>query len=1561
MRERRSSSALAIMLVVSFPLATGISASTPAADPAPESQMSLNSGAPEAAQADDLDALLDGVGEIGAPVFPGPLCVWGPEAFPVIVGKPNGVGVGSGVRAPVVAATRWQSGRVVALGHGGYFERASLKTADTGRFMTNALRWAAGGLADPRIGVVGRTELHAWLSDAGHDVVKTRLVPASLRTVDVVAVNLWKQSESEIAALSSFVRAGGGLVTTSLGWAWAKAHRSLNLTDDHPGNRLLAPVGIQWHNAALPPWADAVLDRTSPNGYAVDGPPHELTHAGKALDAVEANGLSQGEIAQITYILTSAFRSIPPDDTLFAPRFHAFLDRGEHRWPSAEHPVGEGDLLGRLAATLFVTEHLRTPPESVRAHPAATDFPGSVPADAPRLTLTLTLDISEPPGHSTGILSHRNAPRRHSTGLYAAPGELVTVTVPSAVVAAGGYHVLVGAHSDDISARDEWTRMPRITRQFPISAVKTPVANAFGGLIYVEAPPIADLGRVSVRIEGAVAAPLFVLGETDPAAWRSEIRHAPAPWAEIAGRNMIVTTPASEVRSLDDPAAVAETWDRILDLNAELAAWPSPARLRRERFVVDRQISQGYMHSGYPIMAHLDQQTNLVDVEHMRSAGNWGIFHEVGHNHQNRDWTFDGTVEVTVNLFTLYVYEFLCGKPVGESYREWADPHSQAMIARYDFDNPDFELWKREPALALYMYIQMQEAFGWEAYRQVFATYRALSKAERPKSDDEVRDQWLMRYSRQVGRNLGPFFEAWGVPTSSGARASIAGLPVWLPPEFSTLTIVSGNGQRGAPGEALARPLVVEVRDQNGNPLPGASVMFTVTAGEGKLSGRFTVQHATTGADGRVELPLTLGPNPGPNTVVVSIGGRELATFSAAGAGIAVVELEGDDRTWHLPTAATARLGKGAIGEGDRAVALSPDGRRLAVASAIGVWLYEAATTRAQVLLPSSRPVHSVAFSTAGTVAAGMANGRVELWDVETGTSIGTLRHANWGRVTAVVFSPDGKSLASGSWDQVIKVWDVETWREVGTWVVPRESNALWSLSLAFSPDGKGLISGFQDGTVRLWDVEAQTEGTNLDGHTDRVTSVTYSPDGSLLASAGGCRDPTVRLWDAATQAPLATLRGHTGEIRSVSFSLPDGGTLASGSRDGTVRLWDVGTKRLIDTLEDHTVAVHSVSFSPDGATLVSGAEDGTVLIRDVASGNVAGLSGHSSVSSMALSPNAAIVALGHKDGAIGLWDAAARTRIAALNVHAGNVRAVSFTADGKALASASSDRTVRVWDARTGAMIATLEGHSDGVASVAFSPDGNVLASGTANGYVWLWDTATWRPSSRLEGHMDRVASLSFSPDGQLLASGSWDRTFKIWNVNTRVPVLTRHGHTGSVHAVTFSPDGQTLASGAGDGDGAVRLWDLRTGTNSATFKNPYGVFSLAFFPDGELLASGVRFSVTVWNVESREQIGTLEGHKGHIHSVAISRDGATLATGARDGTMLLWDVTRYLPPKNPDPDFDGDGNVGFSDFVQFAEKFGLSQGDEGYDARYDLDGNGTIGFSDFVIFAAAFGNSTA
>jgi hypothetical protein len=187
------------------------------------------------------------------------------------------------------------------------------------------------------------------------------------------------------------------------------------------------------------------------------------------------------------------------------------------------------------------------------------------------------------------------------------------------------------------------------------------------------------------------------------------------------------------------------------------------------------------MHAGYPIMTHLDAAPRFVNLEFLtdkNKGGDWGMFHEIGHNHQHPDWTFGGTGEVTVNLFTLYIIETVVGRVPGYHVR-WTDEQLLDTFRKHCDAGASFEKWKEEPFLALAMYVQLQQAFGWESYKKVFAEYRTLSSGERPRNDDEKRDQWMVRFSRAVGKSLAPFFDAWGVPVSAAAKDSIKDLPVW--------------------------------------------------------------------------------------------------------------------------------------------------------------------------------------------------------------------------------------------------------------------------------------------------------------------------------------------------------------------------------------------------------------------------------------------------------------------------------------------------------------------------------------------------------------------------------------------------------------------------------------------------------------------------------------------------------------------------------------------------------------------------------------------------------------
>ena len=607
-----------------------------------------------------------------------------------------------------------------------------------------------------------------------------------------------------------------------------------------------------------------------------------------------------------------------------------------------------------------------------------------------------------------------------------------------------------------------------------------------------------------------------------------------------------------------------------------------------------------------------------------------------------------------------------------------------------------------------------------------------------------------------------------------------------------------------------------------------------------------------------------------------------------------------DYTRWNLPEGVLARLGKGNIALRDRAVAYSPDGTRLAVASSIGVWLYDV-HTGAEVALFIERTsfVYSVAFSPDGkTLASGNWDGTVQLWEVSTGQVKATLE-GDMNFVLSVAFSPDGKTLASGGGsesDSTVQLWDVSSGQLKAT--LKGDMNAVESV--AFSSDSATLASASMDGTVRLWEVSTGQVKAILKGHMNYfVYSVAFSPDGKTLASGS---DSTVQLWDVSSGQLKATLEGYTSIVISVAFS-PDGKTLASGGwGDGTVRLWEVSTSQVKATFEGHTHVVTSVAFSPDGKTLASASPDGTVRLWDVSSGQVkATLEGHTdAVESVAFSPDGTFLASGNWDGTVRLWEVSSGQLQATLEGHTHVVISVAFSPDGKTLASGGGGEQplVRLWEVSSGQLQATLEGHTDAVTSVAFSPDGTFLASGNWDGTVRLWEVSSGQVKATLEGHTNAVESVAFSPDGKTLASASRDGTIRLWEVSSDQLQATLEGHTSIVTSVAFSPDGTSLASASWDS--AVRLWDPDSGQHKTTLEGHTDwIWSVAFSPDGTSLASASRDgTVRLWDPDIGQLQATLEGHTSIVTSVAFSPDGTSLASASRDGTIRLWDMLNIPSP---------------------------------------------------------------
>ncbi|MBE8471492.1 nSTAND1 domain-containing NTPase [Streptomyces justiciae] len=479
------------------------------------------------------------------------------------------------------------------------------------------------------------------------------------------------------------------------------------------------------------------------------------------------------------------------------------------------------------------------------------------------------------------------------------------------------------------------------------------------------------------------------------------------------------------------------------------------------------------------------------------------------------------------------------------------------------------------------------------------------------------------------------------------------------------------------------------------------------------------------------------------------------------------------------------------------------------------------------------------------------------------------------GAVYLTSFSPDGRTLATASYDRTVRLWDVSDPARPKPLGKPLTGHTSWVSSAVFSPDGHTLASASDDGTIRLWDVRQPSRprslGAPLTGHDGTIYLVAFSPDGRTLASAGD--DHTVRLWnvtDPARPEPLGRpLTGSTAAVRSVAFS-PDGRTLAAGGDDDTIRLWDTTDPRepepLGSPLTGHTGIIHSVAFSPDGRTLASGSTDDTVRLWNVAD------------------PHAA-EPLG--------------TPLAG---HTGPVWSVAFSPDGTRLAAASADSTASLWNVANPASPSQigepLSGASGEMYALGFSPDGRTLATGNGDNKVRLWSI----PTSDMTGRLG-----AFRPDGRVLATAARDEHIRLWSVTDpdrprRLAAPFRPGE-GDIRALAFAPDGRTLA--VLTGSHAVQLWNVADPRHPVPHGRPVplqtrfpGPEALAFSPDGRLLATAHDDrTIQLWNVTDPAHLtrlgAPLTGHRGYVNSLLFSPDSRTLASGSADDTVRLWNVT--------------------------------------------------------------------
>ena len=708
---------------------------------------------------DDVAALTAGVSTVvHGGSLSSRLVVWGDTAFPLFANDADQV---------FAAGARVGAGKALHLGHEGQLSGALTGEGDGAVVLRNALAWML-----PEGGVVGvssgMTAAVTFIEAEGYAVVTAG--PDDLGTVDLwVTTTYDDHSADQDAAIGDWLEAGGAVIAGGHAWWWAYSTGGDDPFHDHPGNQWLGAAGLTLSG-----------DTAEAASVSVAGSPDPLLHAGRALTAAAAHVSGETLPDADAWLAADAAgfaASVLPVDSPWFEDARAVLAATDPVVPSAEDPVEPAtEPIDALVVRIDHALAERLPVDELVAHPAAADFPGAVPEDALRTDASVELEAAYGGRDSRYLYSGAGGDRMVSTGLYVPPGERVLVTAPAAWVGAGLW-LQVGAHTDTLWGKDSWERSPDVVRRFDLDAESMEIASAFGGLLFVRVPAGIDAGLGTLQVEGAVEAPRFVAGTHSDGDWTGGLRDAPAPWAELEADGLVLTVPSAEIRDLDDPTALMAFWDDVMDAQASLAAI-SPDRVRAERIVTDRQISAGWMHSGYPIMAHNASAADLTSLDNLSANGDWGAFHELGHNHQWRDWLLPGTTETSCNLWSVYTMEEVVGidRSAGHSAlsaTSRADRISAYVSGGRNF-SADWSVWT-----ALETWLQIQEAFGWEPLIAAQAAYLADAPGDDPGTDQGRIDRWVTRMSDATGRDLTPFTDAWGVPLSASVRADVAHLPAW--------------------------------------------------------------------------------------------------------------------------------------------------------------------------------------------------------------------------------------------------------------------------------------------------------------------------------------------------------------------------------------------------------------------------------------------------------------------------------------------------------------------------------------------------------------------------------------------------------------------------------------------------------------------------------------------------------------------------------------------------------------------------------------------------------------
>ena len=599
-------------------------------------------------------------------------------------------------------------------------------------------------------------------------------------------------------------------------------------------------------------------------------------------------------------------------------------------------------------------------------------------------------------------------------------------------------------------------------------------------------------------------------------------------------------------------------------------------------------------------------------------------------------------------------------------------------------------------------------------------------------------------------------------------------------------------------------------------------------------------------------------------------------------ADIQTEEAMKDYTQWEIPKKAKARLGKGEITE----IQFSPSGKQLAVASNIGIWIYDTNTNQEIALVgPHTDSIKCIDFNADGSLLAAGSGKNIVVWDMSDHTQESVLISNDGWDVKCVAFSPDGKTIAGGFGSHRAYLFDINT----GIKKVIGHIKSHSIDGIEFSPDGQSLLIEGTDitisKTIHLIDVGTGEEIATVKVDDDDMNGIAISPDGKKIACASSKKDHLL-LWDIQHPPDSKTNKNLSAWASwSAAFSL-DSRLLAVGGL-GSTFLYDADTGQRIGVHAEFDRPVISVAFSPDGRTLAS-ASDHEIYLWDIASAHpITTLKpvSEDAVKSVAVSPDGNIIASGGFDESVTLYNADTGAQQRKFSFDTGVVNTVTFSPDSNMLA-AGTDGVINLINIRTSRIQAIPIAFLGRVLSMMFSPDGKTLACTGDNSLVILIDVASHKQKAELKGHKGLVNRLVFNPDGTYLASGGDDKRVFLWDVNTGTKISSLN--LFKVWSLAFSPDGNTLACAGRDYK--IILWNINTNEQSTIYTDGGSIADMSYSSDGKSIIAAGRNGLYKYNLEDKEISNVYVGNTGIVATAQFYPNGEKIVSGGVDGSVRIW-----------------------------------------------------------------------